>query len=123
MDKYKTSPFPSSYNAGRFLLAMSISPIVIQASILGSEYIYTCLLLVILLLSIRSDYFNFLWKETKWFHDFILIIYAGQIPFFINALIFDASTFLFIESLASFVIFYYFRGLLEEVIEKYEIPD
>jgi hypothetical protein len=123
MDKYKSSPFPSSYNAGRFLLAMSIYPTAIQVCILGSEYIYTCLLIVILLLSIRSDYFNFLWKETKWFHDFILIIYAGQIPFFINALIFDASTFLFIESLASFVIFYYFRGLLEEVIEKYEIPD
>jgi hypothetical protein len=116
-------PFTSSYNAGRSLLLISIYPPVVQFTIINAEYIYTCLALILVFASIRSDYSKFLWQETEWYRDYILIIYAGQLPFFINALIFDAETFLAIEMIASYIVFLYYRGKLEDIIEKYEIPD
>lgn len=117
------SPFPASYNAIRFLLSVTYYPLIIQVGILTEYYISTVFVALFFILIIRSNYFVFLWRHTLWYKGFILIVYLGQIPFFINAMIFDGKTFIALESVFNFVVYVVYLSKLNETISKYEIDD
>ena len=117
------SPFPASYNAIRFLLSVTYYPLIIQVGMLAGYYISTVFVALFFILIIRSNYFVFLWRHTLWYKYFILIVYLGQIPFFINAMIFDGKTFIALESVFNFVVYVIFLSKLDETISKYEIDD
>ena len=102
---------------------MTYYPLIIQVGILTEYYISTVFVALFFILIIRSNYFVFLWRHTLWYKDFILIVYLGQIPFFINAMIFDGKTFIALESVFNFVVYVVYLSKLNETISKYEIDD
>ena len=123
MQKNTPPPFSSFYNASRFLLSHSYLPMTIMALALHGKFIFLACLIVFLIFSIMDTRFEYFWKNEAWFRQFIMIIYLGQIPFLINSLIFGGNVFLVIDSIAMFVVFFYFRTMLYELLQKYEIPD